>query len=185
MNDTGRVIKFPSRTSRRSGGRWGTPEQRAAGSAAARRPRRSKNGTPEERAAKRTAAMPKAATGGEPAAVPEVQRSSLDRAATLARAVQLVSTLKDCHVRDGWSLNAGRGASFLRSIQEFDPNDGDCEHFRQILEWVSDHGQSLDWLFAGDPRVMICASAARTTISARTPLLKLLVLPDPPAPGAA
>jgi hypothetical protein len=44
---------------------------------------------------------------------------------------------------------------------KFYPDDGDCEHFRQILEWVDDHGQSLDWLFEGDPGVMICRLATR------------------------
>jgi hypothetical protein len=44
------IFKFPRRRSHHR--QIWTPERRAAVSAAARRPRRSKNGTPEERAAK-------------------------------------------------------------------------------------------------------------------------------------
>ena len=199
------IVKFPGRISRRIACRRprrsknGTPEERAAKAAViVHRPlkrRASKNGTPEERAAKRAAAMP---NGGAPATVAELPsaavniapgnepRWSLDRPVVLARANKMVALLSECKIRDGWSFDAKRGARFLINVQEFDPENGDCEHFRQIIEWVSDHGQSLDWLLNGDMEASICRLAKFATPAPKAkPKLAVITSDDPPAPGAA
>jgi hypothetical protein len=43
-----------------------------------------------------------------------------------------------------------------------DGTDGGGVEFKEILAWVSDHGQSLDWLFIGDPSIMIVRLARGT-----------------------
>ena len=45
------------------------------------------------------------------------------------------------------TFNLDRAVSFLKSIERFDPADGDSDDFSQIIKWVSDHDLSLDWLF--------------------------------------
>jgi hypothetical protein len=56
-------------------------------------------------------------------------------------------------------FNEQRAALFLESVRTFDEHDGDDPRFTEILEWVRDHNQSLDWLFDGDPAGMICRLA--------------------------
>jgi hypothetical protein len=43
-------------------------------------------------------------------------------------------------------------------MRTFDENDGGTE-FTEILAWVSDHEQSLDWIFYGELDAMICMLA--------------------------
>ena len=85
----------------------------------------------------------------------------------VARAKQIVDVLGTCHVRDGWhfSFDRARAASFIASVAQFDEKDGECEHFHAVLSWMRDHGQSLDWIFDGDPLVMICRCAAEAVQS--------------------
>jgi hypothetical protein len=158
MNDTGRVIAFPSRAASQTGGRW-TPERRAAGSAAARRPRRSKNGTPEERAAKAAAE-----TSGAPTPAIETSRSetaNIARHEALRRATEMIGVLRESSKQHNYVFDEQRAARLLENLCTFDADDGDDPKFHQIIEWVSDHKQSLDWIFCGDPRVMICAMVVR------------------------
>jgi hypothetical protein len=188
------IVKFPGRISRRIACRRprrsknGTPEERAAkATAIVDRPikrRRSKNGTPEERAAKRAAAMP---NGGVPATVAELPAATdVTAPYSLDRANEMVRWLSESYVRDGWSFDAKRAARFLVNVQEFDPENGDCEHFRQIREWVPDHGQSLDWLFDGDMGGTICRLAKFATVPTKAkPKLVVITPDDPPSPGAA
>jgi hypothetical protein len=77
-----------------------------------------------------------------------------------------------------------RGTRFLESMCNLDTKSGDSEEMTTNLEWVSDHRQSLDWIFCDDPVSMICAGAALAQLRAKHPMPRL-VTPDPPAPGAA
>ena len=199
-NPGGKIVQFPGRISRRITCRRprrsknGTPEERAAKSAVVvDRPikrRQSKNGTPKERAAKRAAAMP---NGGTPATVaelpapaPRVLPYSLDRAAVLTTLIKWSVRCPKSIVRDGWSFDVKRAARFLINVQEFDPENGDCEHFHQILKWIPDHGQSLDWLFNGDMGSTICRLAKFATAPTEAkPKLVVITSDDPPTPGAA
>jgi hypothetical protein len=45
-------------------------------------------------------------------------------------------------------------------MRAFDFADGDDPRFHDALQWTFDHGQSLDWLFQGNPGGMIARSAA-------------------------
>jgi hypothetical protein len=87
------------------------------------------------------------------------------REAMVIRAQQMVDLLGTCYVREGWKLDAERGAQFVESVRTFDENDGDCPKFRIVLDWMHDHGQSLDWLVDGDVAGLITARAAlRATV---------------------
>jgi hypothetical protein len=155
-----------------------TPERRAAVSAAAKRPRRSKNGTPEERAARAAAKV----------AAPEtVVAAAYDTNAALRRAAKIVTVLRERPVRDGWTFDEARGERFLESMCNLNPKDGNSDEMTTVLEWISDHGQSLDWIFCGDPSVMICRLASIVPAPTKPAKPKLLVVTpdDPPAPGAA
>jgi hypothetical protein len=89
------------------------------------------------------------------------------REAMVARAEQLVEVLGTCFVREGWKFDAERGAQFVESVRTFDENDGNCPKFEMVLDWMHDHGQSLDWLADGDAAGLItCRAATRATVGA-------------------
>jgi hypothetical protein len=89
--------------------------------------------------------------------------------ATLARIEQIVDLLRTCYVREGWKIDeaaADRALRYFRRHVEgppFDNEDQDTIEFHEgVVEFVGSHGQSLDWIFAGDPGGMICRLAARS-----------------------
>lgn len=130
----------------------------------ARRPRRSKNGTPEERAAKKAAQSAPVVPlpGHVGGAAPQLPQRSIadDRAAIVARAEQIVELLRS-RLPTAPRFDERRAALFLENIRTFDEHNGDDPRFTAVLEWVGDHNQSLDWIFAGDPSGMICRLAAQ------------------------
>jgi hypothetical protein len=82
----------------------------------------------------------------------------------LERIEFIVRTLRESFVREGWKLNEPDAARVIRYFRrmaegkpelEFDPEG------RFVSQWVSDHGQSFDWIMLGDPRSMICVGAAQ------------------------
>jgi hypothetical protein len=159
-----------------------TPERRAAVSAAAKRPRRSKNGTPEERAARA------AAKAADPeTVVATAYKRNRDTHAALRRAAEIVRTLGEGQVRDGWTFDKARGERFLESMCNLNSKDGDSAEMTTVLEWVWDHGQSLEWIFRGDPSVMVCRLASDVTVATKPtkPMLIVIAQDDPPSPGAA
>lgn len=179
--DHARKGAAPQARQNRHAASW-TPERRAAVSAAAKRPRRSKNGTPEERAAKA------AATAAAPeTVVATAYKHNPNTHAALLRAAEMVRILREQSARDGWTFDEARATRFLESMCTLKPKDGDCEEMTTILEWVSDHGQSLDWIFCGDPTVMICrlASTAPKQTRPTKPTLVAITSDDAPTPGAA
>jgi hypothetical protein len=104
------------------------------------------------------AALPIAAMG--PAAV---EADGIDFAACLARTEQVVDYLRTRFICEGWH---GRGLDeeaaartleyFRRGMPDDDPD------FETVIRFFGDHGQSLDWIFAGDPGGMICRGAANS-----------------------
>jgi len=87
------------------------------------------------------------------------------REAMVVRAKQIVDVLGSCYVREGWKLDAERAAQFVESVGTFDEDDGACPKFEMALDWMEDHGQSLDWLFLGRIDETIATLAAlRATV---------------------
>ncbi|MGA8321931.1 MAG: hypothetical protein WB774_14220 [Xanthobacteraceae bacterium] len=62
------------------------------------------------------------------------------RAGMVARAEQIVDRLSTCYVRESWheSFDRQRAAQFVESVrrfdENFDENDGECKHFRTMLD---------------------------------------------------
>jgi hypothetical protein len=82
------------------------------------------------------------------------------RRASLARAKQIVDLLSTCYVREGWKIDetaAERALAYCRANAKdgSDPDDGR----KAALDFFHSHGQSLDWVFCGDIRGMICGLA--------------------------
>jgi hypothetical protein len=81
-------------------------------------------------------------------------------AASIARAEQIVELLSVCYVRKGWKIDevaAQRALAYCRAYAKdgSDPDDG-----RKVaFDFFHSHGQSLDWVLAGDIRGMICGLA--------------------------
>jgi hypothetical protein len=96
-------------------------------------------------------------------------------AASVARAEQIVELLTVCYVREGWKIDkaaAKRALAYLRKYAKggSDPNDGR----KTALDFFYSHGQSLDWVLAGDIRGMICGLAKhskRAAVPAPAPAL--------------
>lgn len=82
------------------------------------------------------------------------------RAATLARAKQIVELLSTCYVREGWKIDeaaAKRALEYCR-IQAKDGSDPD-DLRKAAIDFFCSHGQSLDWVFCGDIVGMVCGLA--------------------------
>jgi hypothetical protein len=156
------VVRFPFKVSRR---------------ALARKPRRSKNGTPEERAAKAFRSAPIVKLPN----LVNAEQDGLDKALMIERAEKIVQVLRNCRVRDGWKLDEKRAAQFLQSMVDLDWEGVPSDEF---LGWVSDHGQSLDWIILGDPSLMIvrAAAAGPTRPKPDRPRLVAVTQDDAPPP---
>jgi hypothetical protein len=99
-----------------------------------------------------------------PAALEDVRVSNPKRERMVARAERVVELLSTRVIRDGWSFDLNRAARFLHCLRTFDfkdVKDGNSPEFAEILDWVSDHGQSLNWILGGEPSPdsMICMLA--------------------------
>ena len=99
-----------------------------------------------------------------PAALEDVRVSNPKRERMVARAERVVELLSTRVIRDGWSFDLNRAARFLHCLRTFDfkdVQDGNSPEFAEILDWVSDHGQSLNWILGGEPSPdsMICMLA--------------------------
>jgi hypothetical protein len=97
-------------------------------------------------------------------------------AAMIARAEQIVEVLGDRFVCDGWHehFNQQRASAFLDAARRVDYSADDDPATAMVLAWSREHGQSLDWLFDGDPVGLICSAAARSPNA-----LAILAGPDP------
>ncbi len=66
--------------------------------------------------------------------------------AIVARAEKLLRVLRSTPCFD-----EQRAALFLENVRTLDEHEEDDPRFVQIIDWVGDHAQSVDWLFRGDP----------------------------------
>lgn len=86
-------------------------------------------------------------------------------AATLARAEEIVALLRTSYIREGWKLDEVAAERALDSLRRYKPAEGeedDPDDVREAMDFFHSHGQSLDWIFFGDPKSMICMLAARS-----------------------
>jgi hypothetical protein len=117
------------------------------------------------------AALPALAIPAVAVANPDVH----DMAAMVRRAEEIVDLLGGRVIRAGWhdNFDKDRAAQFLQDVRAYDYEAEDVDHEQKINAWARDHGVSHDWLFAGDPRNMICTLAGHSpraaVISANEP----------------
>jgi hypothetical protein len=87
------------------------------------------------------------------------------RRAALARAEEIVSLLRTNYVREGWQFDQAAAERVLAFFRKYAEDGSESEDEWEVaLYFLYSHGQSLDWVLCGDPRVMICklAGADRT-----------------------
>jgi hypothetical protein len=95
-----------------------------------------------------------------PAALLSARLFNAKRERMMARAERVVQLLSTRFIRESWSFDTNRAARFLHCLRTVDFNDSDSPEFAEIMDWVSDHGQSLDWILGEpDPDSMICMLA--------------------------
>jgi hypothetical protein len=125
------------------------------------------------------AALPAAIVAPTDIPATPVEPDTVSKEAFVARAEQMIETLRDAYVVEGWKLDEEYAARSLESICSFDwEDDGERPEIRVILEWTKLHGQSLDWLVCGDVSVMICKQA-KPSAAAPKPDAKLIALGIP------
>jgi hypothetical protein len=87
-----------------------------------------------------------------------------DARAVLVRAEQAIEILRTRHVCAGWQVDedgADRALKYFRAMAAGAAEDDDA--FRTAIDFLREHGQSVDWILAGDPGGMICQGAAKAT----------------------
>ena len=79
-----------------------------------------------------------------------------DKISTVQNYVDAMQRISGCNraIRDGWSFNKNRAARFLHCLRTFDV--AGSPEFAEIVNWASDHEQSLQWIFTGNIDEMIC-----------------------------
>ncbi len=80
----------------------------------------------------------------------------------LQRAERVVELLSSRAIRDGWSFDKSRAARFLHCLRTFDRNVAGSPEVAEIVNWASDHEQSLQWIFAGNIEEMIYMLASHS-----------------------
>jgi len=80
--------------------------------------------------------------------------------AMLARAEEVVDLLRTRHVREGWRIDEEAAERTLDYFRKYaaDGSDDD-DDMQAAIEFLSSHGQSLDWVFDGKHFGMICTLA--------------------------
>jgi hypothetical protein len=93
-----------------------------------------------------------------------------DHAEALQRMEFLIKVLRAAYVREGWSVDevgAANALTYMRAYaarphHDVDDDDHDDAATHAIVAFLGSHGQSLDWVFAGDPSGMISQCAGRS-----------------------
>ena len=88
----------------------------------------------------------------------------------LLRAERVVELLSSRAIRDGWSFDKNRAARFLHCLRTFDV--AGSPEFAEIVNWASDHEQSLQWIFTGNIDEMICQLAYHSPGKRQTRMLE-------------
>jgi hypothetical protein len=91
----------------------------------------------------------------------------------LLRAERVVELLSSRAIRDGWSFDKNRAARFLHCLRTFDDrNVAGSPEVAEIVNWASDHEQSLQWIFTGNIDEMICTLAFHSPGKRQTRVLE-------------
>ena len=90
----------------------------------------------------------------------------------LLRAERVVELLSSRAIRDGWSFDKNRAARFLHCLRTFDRNVAGSSEVAEIVNWASDHEQSLQWIFTGNIDEMICTLAYHSPGKRQTRVLE-------------
>ena len=91
----------------------------------------------------------------------------------LLRAERVVELLSSRAIRDGWSFDKNRAARFLHCLRTFDDrNISGSQEVAEIVNWASDHEQSLQWIFTGNIDEMICTLAYHSPGKRKTRVLR-------------
>lgn len=102
-----------------------------------------------------------AAIAAVPTAPPAMPAKDSSAVASLMRAEEVVELLRTCYIREGWKIDeerADRALAYCRKYAE-DGSDPDEERVA-AFDFFASHGQSLDWIFDGDHRSLICRLAS-------------------------
>ena len=94
--------------------------------------------------------------------------TGMDAAAALRRLEQMIDTLRTCAVCDGWHPNGLDEAGANRALAYFragcpEESDKDFAERGAAFDFISSHGQSLDWIICGEPGGLICRAAKHST----------------------
>jgi len=106
------------------------------------------------------AAVAPVTTAAPAAAAPTAALASSgeqDLAAELARFEYIIDRLRNCHVREGWSIDDEAATRALQYYRAGCPDDD--EWWGATIDFIRSHGQSFDWILLGDPGHMICKVA--------------------------
>lgn len=79
-----------------------------------------------------------------------------------ARAKHVIETLRTRYVCEGFSIDEDAAAQVLLYLASKSVSEDD-DGWRMVVDFFGTHGQSLDWILSGDPGVMICQAAARSS----------------------
>jgi hypothetical protein len=95
----------------------------------------------------------------------------------LARVEQMIGWLRTSYICDGWKLDeaaADRVLRFFRTSVQFPTTHEHQPDYQDewmfVISFINDHGQSFDWLLAGDVGGMICKGARRSSRATATAL---------------
>ena len=88
------------------------------------------------------------------------------------RAERVVELLSSRAIRDSWSFDKNRAARFLHCLRTFDRNVAGSLEVAEIVNWASDHEQSLQWIFTGNIDEMICTLAFHSPGKRQTRVLE-------------
>jgi hypothetical protein len=90
--------------------------------------------------------------------VPEVNYRAI-----LKRAEQLIDALRTRYVCEGWRLDEEAASRTLRYLRRLADGGRDtAKEWQAAMDFLGQHGQSIDWIVRGDPSGMICRAAARS-----------------------
>ena len=118
-------------------------------------------------------AMPVVKFPGQPKRRPSaVAAFDPKRERMLLRAERVVELLSSRAIRDGWSFDKNRAARFLHCLRTFDRNVAGSTEVAEIVNWASDHEQSLQWIFTGNIDEMICTLAFHSPGKRQTRVLE-------------
>jgi hypothetical protein len=93
-----------------------------------------------------------------------VEPDGWDARAALARLEQVIEALRTCVVCEGWHPNGLDEATAARALAYFragcpEESDEDFVEREAAFDFISGHGQSIDWIILGDPVGLICRAA--------------------------